>query len=86
MTFNVAVAAAGNAISENGLPTVGLRQPSFDPLVAIGSLQRRGLLPQPLIRVELDEALALDVYAVVAYALASRTVTETYLAGASWFW
>ncbi len=86
VTFNVAVGAAGNAAFEGGLPTVGLREPSFDPLVAIGSLQRRGLLPQPLIRVDLEEALALDVYAVVAYAPASRTVTETYMAGASWFW
>jgi hypothetical protein len=86
VTFNLAVGAAANALSDGDLPSVGLRAPSFDPLVAVGSLQRRGLMPQPLIRVHLDDAWALDVYAAVAYAFASSTTTETYMAGASWYW
>jgi hypothetical protein len=86
VTFNLAVGAAGNAFNDGGLPTFGLREPSLAPVVAVGSLQRRGLLPQPLIRVDLDEHLALDVYAAFSYEIASRTITETYMAGASWFW
>jgi len=86
VTFDLAVGAAGNALFEGAFPTLGLRDASFDPLVAIGSLQRRGLRPLPLVRVQVTDSLALDVYAVVAYALASRTVTETYMGGASWLW
>jgi hypothetical protein len=86
VTLNLAVAVAGNALASGDLPTLGWREPSFDPLVAIGAVQRRGLLPQPLIRVDVSETMALDVYAAVAYQLATRTITESYLGGASWAW
>jgi hypothetical protein len=86
VTFNLSAGGSGNALFQGELPSFGLREPSFDPLVAIGSLQRRGLLPQPLIRVDVSDGFAIDVYAAVAYGFASRTVTETYMAGASWFW
>lgn len=86
VTLSLAVAAAGNAVANGDLPTLGWREHSFDPLVAIGALQRRALLPQPLIRVDVSETMALDVYAAVAYQLATRTITESYLGGASWVW
>lgn len=86
VTLNLAVGVAGNAVASGDLPTLGWREPSFDPLLAIGALQRRGLLPQPLIRVDVSDTMALDVYAAVAYQLATRTITESYLGGASWAW
>lgn len=86
VTFNLAAGVAANALATGELPSIGWREPSLDPLLALGSLQRRGLLPLPLIRVHLGETLALDVHVVVAYALGSRALTETYMAGASWFW
>jgi len=86
VTFNLAVAVAGNAVASGNRPTIGWREPSFDPLVAIGALQRPGLLPRPLIRINLSESMALDVYAAVAYQPATRTISESYLGGASWAW
>jgi hypothetical protein len=86
VTLSLAVGIAGNAVASGDLPTLGWRELSFDPLVALGALQRRGLLPQPLIRVDVSETMALDVYAAVAYQLATRTITESYLGGASWAW
>jgi hypothetical protein len=86
VTLNLAVAVAGNAVANGDLPTVGWRESSFDPLFAIGSVQRRGLLPQPLIRIDASETMALDVYVAVAYQPAARTITESYLGGASWAW
>jgi hypothetical protein len=86
VTFNLAVGATGNALFNGDLPTLGLRQPSFDPALAIGSLQRRGLLPQPLIRINVDRNFTIDAYAALAYSFASRIITETYMGGASVFW
>jgi hypothetical protein len=86
VTFNLAVGTTANALYEGDSPTFGLRQPSLDPTVAIGSLQRRGLLPQPLIRIHLDRNFTIDAYAALAYAFASRTITETYMGGASVYW
>jgi hypothetical protein len=86
VTLNLAVAVAGNVAVSGDWPTVGWRDPSFDPLVAVGALQRPGLLPQPLIRVDVSETMALDVYAAVAYQPATRAITESYLGGASWAW
>jgi Caspase domain len=54
-----------------------------DRIVAVGSVLRQGLRPQPLVRVQLGEALTLDLHVVVSYAFATGTLAETYLGGAS---
>jgi hypothetical protein len=86
VTFNLAAGVAGNGLFDGAWSTVGWREPTFDPVIAFGSVQRRGLRQQPLIRIHLDDALALDVHVVVAYAFAARTLAETYMGGVSWLW
>jgi len=52
-------------------------------VLGLGSIQRRGLRPLPLVRVHLREHLTLDGHAAVAYLPATRAIVETYLAGAT---
>jgi hypothetical protein len=52
-------------------------------VLGVGSLQRRGLRPLPLVRVHLSDWLALDGHVAVAYLAATKSVVETYLAGAT---
>jgi Caspase domain len=55
-------------------------------VVALGSVQRRGLRPLPLVRVYLGDQWSLDGHVVVAYNLSTRAIAETYLGGATWMW
>jgi hypothetical protein len=50
-------------------------------VLGIGSIQRRGLRPLPLVRVYLGDRLTLDGHVAVAYLPATKSVVETYLAG-----
>jgi hypothetical protein len=50
-------------------------------VLGIGSIQRRGLRPLPLVRVYLGDRVALDGHVAVAYLPATHSVVETYLAG-----
>ena len=49
----------------------------------VGSIQRRGLRPLPLIRVHLGDRLTLDGHVAVAWLPATDSIVETYLAGAT---
>jgi hypothetical protein len=52
-------------------------------VLGVGSIQRRGLRPLPLVRVHLGDNLTLDGHVAVAYLPATHAVVETYLAGAT---
>jgi hypothetical protein len=50
-------------------------------VLGVGSIQRRGLRPLPLVRVYLGDQFTLDGHVAVAYLPATKSVVETYLAG-----
>ena len=50
-------------------------------VLGVGSIQRRGLRPLPLVRVHLGERVTLDGHVAVAWLPATDRVVETYLAG-----
>jgi hypothetical protein len=50
-------------------------------VLGIGSIQRRGLRPLPLVRVHLGDRLTLDGHVAVAWLPATDSIVETYLAG-----
>jgi hypothetical protein len=50
-------------------------------VLGVGSIQRRGLRPLPLVRVYLGDRLTVDGHFAVAYLPATKKVVETYLAG-----
>jgi hypothetical protein len=52
-------------------------------VLGVGSIQRVGLRPLPLVRVHLGDRFTLDGHVAVAYLPATRAVVETYLAGAT---
>ena len=53
-------------------------------MIALGSVQRAGLRPLPLIHVPIGNGWGIDAHAVGAYVPAKHGWVETYLAGVSW--
>jgi hypothetical protein len=52
----------------------------------MGSVQRRGLLAMPLVRIRLASDLSVDGHVAVAYVAAERGFEDTYLAGFTRIW
>ena len=75
-------ASVGHNLIETGdvAPWAG-DDPRGGLVLGIGSIQRRGLRPLPLVRVYLGDRLTVDGHVAVAYLPATSKVVETYLAG-----
>ena len=78
-------AAAGTDLLRDGQVVEG-DEASRNLVLALGSVQRRGLFALPLVRVHIDEHLALDGHVTAAYLVARSGWEETYLAGFTYLW
>jgi len=86
VTFHVALSFSQNLLYEGDFPRLGARRAASDMVVSIGSVQSIGLRPQPLVRIHLSDAFALDLYVSVRDRLAAHKIEETYLIGFSRIW
>lgn len=83
-TFNL-----GAAVGANPLVAGSFAGPELDAaprgfVIALGSVQRAGLRPLPLIHVPFAEAWAIDAHVSAAYVVAASGWVETYTAGVSY--
>lgn len=79
VTFNL-----GAGLGVSPLVAGSLSGPERNIVVALGSVQRAGLRPLPLIQVPITEALSIDGHVVVAYQPSLEGWVETYTAGLSY--
>jgi hypothetical protein len=83
VTFNVGLALSDTLLDGDAkLPGPG--NPASDVVVAVGSVQQRGLRPLPLLQIALDPRMTLDFSAVASYSKATSSLGQTYLVGLSW--
>ena len=80
VSLSLGVSASHNVVESGDLAPWG-DDPRGGLVLGVGSIQRRGLRPLPLVRVYLGDRLTLDGHVAVAYLPASKSVVETYLAG-----
>jgi len=80
VSLSVGVSASHNLLREGDVAPWG-DDPRGGLVLGVGSIQRRGLRPLPLVRVYLGDRLTLDGHVAVAYLPATTSVVETYLAG-----
>ncbi len=83
VTFNVGAAASANLLIGGHFEAQPFDSAVRDAVFALGSVQRAGLRPLPLIHVPLGNGWGVDAYAVGAYVPSLRGWVETYLAGVS---
>jgi Caspase domain len=83
VSLSLGVAVAHNVLINGDAAPWDVADARANIVLGIGSLQRRGLRPLPLVRVHLADWLALDGHVAVAYLPATHAVVETYLAGAT---
>jgi hypothetical protein len=81
VSLSLGFSAAHNLAFHGDLAPWDAEDPRGGVVLGIGSLQRRGLRPLPLVRVYLSDKLAIDGHVAVAYLPATNAVVETYLAG-----
>jgi len=84
VTFNLGVAASTNVLIDGQFSSAASDSAERNWVFAVGSVQRSGLRPLPLIHVPLGKGWGVDAYAVGAYLPAQRGWVETYLAGVSY--
>lgn len=84
VTFNLGLAAGVNPLVTGAFAGPELDAAERGFVVALGSVQRAGLRPLPLIHVPFSDAWAIDAHASAAYVLATRGWVETYTAGISY--
>ena len=83
VSLHLAVGAA-DTLYNDGVVAPTPANPVSDIIVAVGSLQSRGLRPLPLLRIQINDATSLDLSAVASYSRVSRTIGQTYMAALSW--
>lgn len=83
VTFNFGLAASANLIVSGRFESPAWDSAARDLVFAVGSVQRSGLRPLPLIHVPLGNGWGADSYAVGAYVPSLGGWVETYLAGIS---
>jgi hypothetical protein len=84
VTLNFGVGFGINPLSNGRFSSASFDSPERNVVLALGSVQRAGLRPLPLIHVPLSDAWALDAHAVVAYQPALAGWVETYTAAVSY--
>jgi len=84
VTFNFGVGVSANPVIAGHFSDAPADASERGVVVALGSVQRAGLRPLPLIHVPLGGGFGVDAYAVGAYLPAKRGWVETYLAGFSY--
>jgi hypothetical protein len=84
VTFNLGAGLALNPLVEGSFSGGSLDSLERNLVVALGSVQRAGLRPLPLVRVPLTSSLALDGHVAIAYQPSLRGWVETYTVGISY--
>ncbi len=84
VTFNLGAGLSLNPLTAGRFTSGALDSESRNVVIALGSVQRAGLRPLPLIHVPVSEAWSVDAHAVVAYQPALHGWVETYTAGVSY--
>jgi hypothetical protein len=83
VTFNAGLALS-DTLLDDGAKLPGPSNPASDIVVALGSVQQRGLRPLPLLQVALRPGTTFDFTAQASYSKATKKLGQTYLAGLSW--
>jgi len=84
VVFSLGASLTTTPLVEGRLSSAPLDSAERGTVIALGSVQRAGLRPLPLIRVLLDRAWSIDAIATAAYELAAKGWVETYLAGVTY--
>ena len=84
VSFNLGAGLSLNLIDSGSFTGAGFDSPERGTVIALGSVQRAGLRPLPLIHVPIGRGFGIDAYGVGAYLPAQRGWVETYLAGVSY--
>ena len=84
VSFNLGFAFNVNLIEGGSFGPGAFDSDERGIVLALGSVQRAGLRPLPLIHVPIGSGWGIDVHAVGAYVPAKHGWVETYLAGVSW--
>jgi hypothetical protein len=84
VSFNLGAGLSLNLIDAGSFTGAGFDSPQRGTVIALGSVQRAGLRPLPLIHVPVGRGWGIDAYAVGAYLPAQRGWVETYLVGVSY--
>jgi hypothetical protein len=84
VTFNFGVSVGLTVLSEGHFTSAAFASTERNAVLALGSVQRMGLRPLPLIHVPVSESWAIDAHAVAAYQPALRGWVETYTAAVSY--
>jgi hypothetical protein len=84
VTFNIGAGFGINPLVDGHFTSASFDSNERNAALALGSVQRAGLRPLPLIHVPLSPAWAIDAHAVVAYQPARHGWVETYTAAVSY--
>jgi hypothetical protein len=84
VSFNLGFACNVNLLESGSFSAGGFDSAERGVVIALGSVQRAGLRPLPLIHVPIGRGWGIDAHAVGAYVPAKHGWVETYLAGVSW--
>jgi hypothetical protein len=83
-TFNFGLGTSANLLINGRFAAEPAASAQRDIVIALGSVQRAGLRPLPLIHVPVGSGFGIDAYAVGAYLPSLKGWVETYLAGVSY--
>lgn len=81
VTFNLGAGIGLNPLVAGSFSGGGLGSAERNVTIALGSVQRAGLRPLPLIQVPLTRALSIDAHVAVVYQPSLEGWVETYTAG-----
>ena len=84
VSFNLGTGLSLNVIENGRFGPAAFDSAPRGAVIAVGSVQRAGLRPLPLIHVPVGSGWGIDAYAVGAYLPAQKGWLETYLAGVSY--
>lgn len=84
VSFNLGLACNVNLLERGSFNAGGFDTAERGFVFALGSVQRAGLRPLPLIHVPIGNGWGIDAHAVGAYVPAKHGWVETYLAAVSW--
>lgn len=84
VSFNLGFAFNMNLLADGNVSSGAFDSVERGIVLALGSVQRGGLRPLPLIHVPIGNGWGIDAHAVGAYVPAKHGWVETYLAGVSW--
>jgi hypothetical protein len=83
VSLSLGASMSTNLVQDGDVAPLPGDDPRAGLVFGVGSIQRRGLRPLPLVRVHLGDRLTLDGHVAIAWLPATDRIVETYLAGAT---